>query len=86
MLVAVCDEEILGKTFKEGNLILDVNENFYKGELLPINEAINIVKKATIANLVGKNIVSKAIEEGLIHPEAVLRIKSIPHAQIVKMF
>jgi hypothetical protein len=35
--------------------------------------------------MVGKNIVKKAIEKGYVHPEAVLRIEGIPHAQIVKI-
>jgi hypothetical protein len=35
--------------------------------------------------MVGQKIVEKAIEKGLIHPEAVLKISGIPHAQIIKM-
>ena len=29
--------------------------------------------------------VNKAIEEGMVHPEAVLKISGVPHAQIVKI-
>jgi hypothetical protein len=35
--------------------------------------------------MVGKSIVKKAIEKGLIHPEAVLNISGVPHAQIVRL-
>jgi hypothetical protein len=35
--------------------------------------------------MVGKNIVKKAIEQGYVHPEAVLKIQGVPHAQIVKL-
>jgi hypothetical protein len=30
-IVAVCDEDLLGKKFEEKELILDVSEEFYKG-------------------------------------------------------
>jgi hypothetical protein len=35
--------------------------------------------------MIGTNIVQKAIEQGLVHPEAVLEICGVPHAQIVKI-
>jgi hypothetical protein len=31
-VVAICDSELLGKVFEEGQLQLDVKESFYKGE------------------------------------------------------
>jgi hypothetical protein len=43
------------------------------------------LENATIANLVGEIAVKCAIELGLIDPECVIKIKGIPHAQMVKM-
>jgi hypothetical protein len=36
-------------------------------------------------NIVGKNCVENAIKKGYVHPEAVLKIEGVPHAQIVKL-
>ncbi len=33
-IVAICDSELLGKYFEEGNFQLDVKESFYKGDTL----------------------------------------------------
>jgi len=44
-----------------------------------------MIANSTIVNMVGKNVVQKAIEKGYVHPEAVLNIEGIPHAQIVKI-
>jgi hypothetical protein len=44
-----------------------------------------LIKESTVVNMVGQHIVNKAIEKGLVHPEAVLKICGIPHAQIVKV-
>jgi len=85
VLVAVCDAEILGKTFKHGKLTFEVRESFYKGAKMQIKEAIELIRTATNANLIGPNIVKAAIQEGLVHPQAVLNISGIPHAIIVRL-
>jgi hypothetical protein len=85
VLLAICDAEILGKTLREGKIVFNVKEEFYRGPRVTIEEAVDMIANSTIVNMVGKNIVKKAIEKGYVHPEAVLRIEGIPHAQIVKI-
>jgi len=85
ILLALCDCEILGRTLREGKLVFHVKEEFYKGAKVSIEEAIEIIENSTIVNMIGKNVVKKAIEKGYVHPEAVLNIEGIPHAQIVKL-
>jgi hypothetical protein len=52
---------------------------------MTVEEVIELMKESTIVNMVGHKVVKKAIEKGLVHPEAVLKISGVPHAQIVKM-
>jgi hypothetical protein len=85
VLLAVCDAEILGKTLREGEIVFCITEQFYKGAKVTIEEAVTMIANSTIVNLVGKNIVGEAIESGYVHPEAVLNIEGVPHAQIVKL-
>ena len=85
MVVAVCDEEILGKTLEGGRVPFKVSEGFYKGTLGDVDEAIAAMKQATICNLVGKAIVEAAIECSMVHERAVIYFGDIPHAQIVKL-
>jgi hypothetical protein len=61
-----------------------VKEEFYKGAKVNVDEAVCMIENSTIVNLIGKNVVKKAIEKGYVHPEAVLNIEGVPHAQIVK--
>ncbi|WP_297498702.1 DUF424 domain-containing protein [Thermococcus sp.] len=86
VLLAACDEELLGKTFREGELKLEVKERFYKGKLVGEDRLKELLDEATIANLTGERCVSKAIELGYIDPERVLRIQGVPHAQMAKLF
>lgn len=85
VLLAICDAEILGKTLTEGHIVFKVKEEFYKGFKTDVDEAIDLIEQSTIVNMIGRNIVKRAIERGFVHPEAVLMISGIPHAQIVKI-
>ncbi len=85
VLLAICDADILGKTLKRGKIVFHIREDFYKGSLVSIEEAMDLIRQATIVNMVGRRIVEKAVEKGLVHPDAVLEIEGIPHAQILKL-
>lgn len=85
VLLAICDAELLGRTLRHGKVAFTVNEQFYKGEEVDVEFAISLIENSTVVNMVGKNVVKKAIEKGYVHPEAVLDIEGVPHAQIVKL-
>lgn len=84
VLVVVCDQELLGKKFEQGEMRLEVKESFYRGTEANVKECIAALRKATIANLVG-SIVGHAIKAGLIERTNVLRIQNVPHAQLVRL-
>ncbi|WP_456366263.1 DUF424 domain-containing protein [Thermococcus sp.] len=86
VLLAACDEELLGRTFREGELKLEVRERFYRGELVEEERLKELLEEATIANLTGERCVSKAIDLGYVDPGRVLRIQGVPHAQMAKLF
>ena len=85
VLLAACDEELLGETLRTGKIVFKVGEEFYNGPKMPVDDAVQLMKESTIVNMIGPNVVNKAIEQGLVHPEAVLEICGVPHAQIVKI-
>jgi hypothetical protein len=84
-VVAVCDEEILGKTLRGGRVPFTVHEGFYKGALGDVEEALSAMRHATVCNLVGKTIVEAAINCKMVHKRAVIYFDNVPHAQIVKL-
>jgi len=85
VVLATCDCELLGRVLRNGKIVFEVREEFYKGHKVSVEEAIELCKQSSIVNMVGHCIVERAVKEGLIHPEAILKIKGVPHAQIVKM-
>ncbi|NWF87784.1 DUF424 family protein [Candidatus Bathyarchaeota archaeon] len=85
VLLAICDCELLGKTLREGKIVFNIKEEFYNGAKVSLDEAVDMIQNSTIVNMVGKNIVEKAVEKGYVHPEAILNIEGVPHAQIIKI-
>lgn len=85
MLLALCDADLLGKTLKQGKIVFRIREDFYSGSLVSLEEAMDLVRQSTVVNMVGPRIVETAMEKGLVHPDAVLEIDGVPHAQIVKL-
>jgi hypothetical protein len=84
-LVAVCDSDIMGKTYREGKRKLEVKEGFYKGVLSSIPEALREISSADVANLAGNSIVNAAVQEGFVDPSAIVRVAGISHVQIVRL-
>ena len=85
VLVAACDDDLLGKTFREGKLKLEVDRKFYGEDLSTIEEAMAAIQNADIANLVGVRVVESAVKRGLVDRQAVITIAGIPHVQVVKI-
>jgi hypothetical protein len=85
VLIGACDEKLIGKKFSEGKFQIEVRKEFYDGERINKEKLKRYLENATIANLVGEEAVRCAIELGLVDPGCVIKIKGVPHAQVVKM-
>ncbi len=83
LIVAVCDKNIIGKKFKEGILVLKLDECFYKGDEASQDEVKEALSSATMANIAGEKSIACAVECGCIDPDAIIFIEGIPHAQMV---
>lgn len=85
LVIGACDEHLLGKKFVDGKLQIDVSENFYGGQRISEKTLAKYLLDATIANLVGKEAVNCAIKLGLVNPDCILKIRGVPHAQMIRM-
>lgn len=84
VLVAAADEDLLGKTFREGKFKIEVGR-FYEGERVSAQEFLESMHLATIGNFVGKETIAAAKKGGYASDEGVLWIDGVPHAQYVVM-
>ncbi|MFC4246963.1 DUF424 domain-containing protein [Natribaculum luteum] len=86
LLVAVCDSEILGETFEEGEVSLTVTEEFYGGDEVDDGVVVDSLSRATVANIVGTDAVELAVREGFVDEANVLEVGSTRHAQLLRMY
>ncbi|MBE8540298.1 DUF424 family protein [Geoglobus acetivorans] len=85
VLVAVCDEELIGRNFKEGELKIEIREEFYGEKSYEESEVKKMLRQATIANISGERAVKLAISMGIVDENRVLKIGECWHAQMVVM-
>mgnify|MGYP001604444874 FL=1 len=86
-VVAICDSELMGKRFEEGKFQLDVKENFYKGDKVSEDEAIEkmqfMLREDATFNIVGQKSVNTAIKAEIISEDSIREIAGIPFAMIL---
>jgi hypothetical protein len=75
-VIAICDEDVLGKSLGTQS----ISENFYKGQLISLTRAIDILKSANNFNIAGKVIVDACIKQGIVSDQGILIFNGIPLA------
>ena len=84
-LVSVCDPDVLGETFEEGDLSLTVTEEFYAGDEVDEETVVDSLHRASVANIVGERAVGVAIDAGIVEEANVLAIEDTLHAQLLRL-
>ncbi|MHC1679734.1 MAG: DUF424 domain-containing protein [Methanomassiliicoccales archaeon] len=84
VLIAACDNDLIGRKLKEGELRLEVSDEFYGGDRGDEEMLLNRLRMATMANLVGEKVCRIAAEHDFIDGECVMTIEGVPHAQMVR--
>ncbi len=85
-VVAMCDEELIGRVLRSGKLVLDLDRyaSFYKGELLSEEEAAGRLSGERIysANIVGERSVGIVVKSGLVGADDVKAVEGVPFVQL----
>ncbi|MFA5855764.1 MAG: DUF424 family protein [Candidatus Pacearchaeota archaeon] len=86
-IVALCDSDLIGKTFTEGNRQIKIHEHFFKGEERSYEEILELLidmeKEDATFNIVGKDSVNAALDAGIITKEGIIEIEGIPIALVL---
>lgn len=86
-VIAICDTELIGKKFQEGNFELFVKESFYNGEEVTEEELKSKIefyhREDATFNIVGEKSIKIALEKGIIKEEGVKTIQGVPFALVL---
>ncbi|RME55065.1 DUF424 family protein [Candidatus Woesearchaeota archaeon] len=84
-VLALCDENLVGKKIEHDLLQLDVTERFYKGEEKSKEEILTLAEDAATINIVGEEAVKFAIDNKIVDEGQIIYIGDVPHAQVFKI-
>ncbi len=89
-VVAVCDKELVGKRYEEGELVLDLTSNFFfeegkTEEVEDLGVIVDAIKDAFTSNIVGNRVVGALIERGVLKESGVKVIAGIKYAMTFKI-
>lgn len=86
-VVAVCDEDLIGKKFEEGKRQLDIRERFYKGDMFTFEEAVKRLERLRMEdatfNIVGPESIRAVIQAQILAPGTIPTVQSIPFALVL---
>lgn len=86
-VVALCDTDLIGKTFSERKKQIEIKPNFFQGEEKNKEEVLEILKdmekEDATFNIVGKESVECALEAKVISEQGIIIIDKIPVALVL---
>ena len=83
-VIAVCDDDLLGKRFEEKNLRLDLSTEFYNGERKEGETLLKEIRKGRChLNIAGEHSVDFCAKNHLIEKKNTIKVDGIPHAQAI---
>ena len=86
-IVAVCDEELIGKVLEEKDKYMDLDKhrNFYIGEKVSEEKVKVALKSFGSVNIVGKKSVKIATDMKLVSKDELMYINTVPYIQIYNL-
>jgi len=86
-VVAICDSELIGEKFEEGEFQLDIKESFFKGDEVSEEKAkeimTNFSHEDSTFNIVGEKAIQCALEAGIISKKGIKKIQGVPFALVL---
>ena len=88
LVVAICDTDLIGKSFEEGKRVLSISESFYKGDLIENEEELSekikdYSREDATFNIVGKKSIRIALKLGIISEEGIKKVEGVPFALVL---
>jgi hypothetical protein len=83
-MVNICDKELIGTKVSEGKLEVNISKDYFGEQVVGEEDAAKLLTSCSVANLVGKRIVGKAVGMKLASKLSVRMISGVPFLMIFK--
>jgi len=85
LMLNICDVDLLGKNIVQEDLKMTISKSYYGEKIIEHEEAKNLLKNASIINMVGKETISLSLELGIGSENGVKKIGGVPFLIVFKM-
>lgn len=83
VVLAICDEDLLGKVVQDGEKILDLSSGFYRGRKISETELKKEFVKCYIINAVGPKTIDFLKHEKIISGKDIQKIGETPYSIVL---
>ena len=84
LMVDICDLDLVGRKIEQDSLVIDVTQEYFQQQVIEEEQAVDLLKRCAIANLVGEKIVAQALGMKMAKEASVKRISGVPFLMIFK--
>ena len=83
VVLAVCDEDVIGTTLEGDGRRIVVHETFFKGSSVDEETLVEWMKSARSMNIIGNQAVDVAVRAGYADPEDVFEVGGVRYLVVV---
>lgn len=81
-MINICDLDLAGKEINRADFTINISKEYFQDEEINEEEATSLLKSSSMLNLVGKNIVTLALELKLAKGNSVKVIDDVPFLMV----
>ena len=86
LMINICDEELLGTNIVSESLNINITKDFFNELITNEKDICNLLKKCSIANLIGTRVIEKTLSLGLAKRDSIKIVSDIPFLMIFKFY
>ena len=84
LMLNICDADLVGRSITKEDFSLNISKSYFADRFVEQSEAEELLKKYSIINLVGKEIISLSINLGIGSSKGIKEIEGIPFLLVFK--
>jgi len=83
-MLNICDAELVGRTLNKSDVTINISKSYFAERIVEENEAEQLLKNASIINMVGKETIALSVRVGVGSTKGVKEIDGVPFLIVFK--
>ena len=83
-MLNICDAELVGRTLNKSDVTINISKSYFAERIIEENEAEQLLKNASIINMVGKDTIALSVRIGIGTQKGVKEIDGVPFLLVFK--